>query len=659
MGPARTRLVDVMHFRKALIQILLAASAASLFATAVAAQSAGPQPLPLPAVVPAPQDTPFPGVIRLDVDATDLDRHLFRVRQTVPVQGGMDLVLMYPEWLPANHADYGRAERIGGLTIFAGGERLQWTRDPLNVFAFHIQVPDDVSSIDVNFEYLSPVSSEHGRIVMTPEMLNVQWNLVLLYPAGHYARQIMFEPSVRFPNGWQYGTALQTESNVDNTAKFEQVNLSTLIDSPIFAGKYFKRIELNPGSKAAPVHLNIVADRPDHLAITPEQVQIHKDLVEQARKLYGSYHYDHYEFLLALSDRLGGIGLEHHQSSENSHDPSHFTSWDTHVSDHDLLAHEYTHSWNGKFRHPADLWVANYSQPMRGSLLWVYEGQTQYWGTILAARSGLLTPQQALDSLAWTAAIYDHQIGREWRTLQDTTNDPVIAQRRAHPWRSWERSEDYYSEGLLMWLDADTLIRELSRGKKSLNDFARLFFGINNGSRVPVTYVFEDVVADLNTIQAYDWTTFLRSRLDGHGPGAPLDGFARGGYKLIYTDTPSEIFAEWEGSTPITDLTYSIGTQIAAEGLISRVLWESPAFKSGLTVGNQIIAVNGIAYDADDLKRAIQDTQQSGKAFELIIKDGEHFRNVAIEYFDGLRYPHLERVAKGRASLDEILAPMK
>lgn len=648
-----------MTLRRTLIHVFAAASVVALFSSSVAAQSVGPQALPLPAAIDAPQDTPFPGVIRIEVDATDLERHLFRVRQSIPVQGGADLVLLYPEWLPANHADYGRAERIGGLMVYANGKRLQWTRDPVNVFAFHVKVPQDASSVEVSFEHMSPVSSEHGRIVMTPEMLNLQWNLVLLYPAGHYARQIMFEPSVRIPEGWQLATALRAESTQGSTTNFKQVSLNTLIDSPIFAGKHFKRIELNPGSDDASVHLNIVADRADHLAITPEQIQIHKNLVEQARKLYGSYHYDHYEFLLALSDRLGGIGLEHHQSSENSHVPSHFTSWDTHISDHDLLAHEYTHSWNGKFRHPADLWVANYSQPMRGSLLWVYEGQTQYWGIILAARSGFLTTQQALDSLAWTAAIYDNRIGREWRTLQDTTNDPVIAQRRAHPWRSWERSEDYYSEGLLMWLDADTLIRELSRGKKSLNDFARLFFGINNGSHVAATYVFEDVVADLNAVQPYDWTTFLRSRLDGHGPGAPLDGFERGGYKLVYTDTPSEIFADWEANTPVTDLTYSLGTQVAAEGLISRVLWESPAFKAGLTVGNQIIAVDGIAFDAVDLKHAIQSAQQSDEAIELIIKDGEHYRTVAIEYFDGLRYPHLERVGNGRASLDEILAPMK
>jgi len=640
-------------------QFLLAACAFTFCLSNVSAQSIGPQSLALPAPIPVPQDTPFAGVIKIEVDATDLDRHIFNVRETVPVRGGEDLVLLYPQWLPANHADYGRAERIGGLTVTANGERLEWVRDTVNIFAFHIAIPDNTTSIDVSFQYLSNVDPTNGRIVMTPEMLNLQWNSVALYPAGHFARQIRFEPSVTVPDGWQIATALDTENSADGTTNFKQVDFETLIDSPIFAGEHFKRIELNPGSEAAPVFLNIVADREDQLAITPEQLQIHRNLVAQADKLYGSYHYDHYDFLLALTDRLGGIGLEHHQSSENSQEPTHFTAWDTNISDHDLLAHEYTHSWNGKFRRPADLWVANYGQPMRGSLLWVYEGQTQYWGIILSARSGLLTQQQALDSLARTAANYDNRIGREWRTLQDTTNDPVIAKRRAHPWRSWERSEDYYNEGLLMWLDADTLIRKLSRGKKSLDDFARSFFGINNGSHVPVTYVFEDIVAGLNDIQPYDWKTFLRTRLDGHGPGAPLDGFERGGYKLVYTDTPSDIFAEWESSNLVTDLTYSIGAQIATEGVLKEIMWEGPAFKAGLTIGNQIIALNGITFDVADLKFAIQDAQQTGRSIELLIKDGEHYRTVAIEYTDGLRYPHLERIGKGQAPLDDILAPVK
>jgi len=639
-------------------RILLPCCVLALISGGVFGQSTGPQPLPFPAPIAAPQDVPYPGVIRLEVDATDIDRHIFQVRETVPVRGGETLTLMYPEWLPANHAAYGRIENLSGLKIHADGARLKWIRDPVNVFAFHVDVPDDATMLDLEFQFLSAVDASHDRIVMTSEMLNLQWRSVVLYPAGHFDRQIMLQASVRVPDGWQVATALEVATNKGGLTKFKPVSLETLVDSPIFAGRYFKRLDLNPGGDF-PVHLNIVADSEDLLEVTPEQLEAHRALVQQADKLFDSHHYDHYDFLLAVTDRLGGIGLEHHQSSENSGVPGFFTEWTENARLWDLLPHEYTHSWNGKFRRPADLWTANYSVPMRGSLLWVYEGQTQYWGKVLAARAGFLTQQDTLDALAYTAAYYDYRIGREWRTLQDNTIDPVATLRRSLPWRSWQRSEDYYSEGQLLWLDADTLIREISKGQKSLDDFARVFFGINDGSFVPVTYVFEDVVDALNSVQPYDWETFLRSRLDGHGPGAPLDGIRRGGYKLVYTDTPSDYYAAYEAGREYSDLTYSLGMAIEDEGRVKSVLWEGPAFKKGLTVGNNIIAINGIAYDIDLLKTAIIDAEKSGIAIELLIKDGVHYRTIPIDYREGLRYPHLEPDGDGPATLDQIFAPRK
>ncbi len=620
------------------------------------AQSAGPQPLPMPAQIAAPRDTPYLAPIRLSVDATDIERRIFNIQENIPVRAGESIVLLYPQWTPGNHSPSGRVDKIAGLMISAGGARLQWVRDPVDVFAFHVDVPAGATRLDVNFQFTSPADTNEGRMVMTPDMLNLQWNAVALYPAGYFARQIMVEPSVRLPEGWELATALETAATNGGTTTFKPVPFETLVDSPIFAGRYFKRLDLDPGGRA-PVHLNIVADRADLLEVKPEQLEAHRAMVQQAYKLYGSHHYDHYEFLLALTDRMGGIGLEHHQSSENGTVPTYFTEWDKNADSRDLLPHEYTHSWNGKFRRPADLWTPNYNVPMRDSLLWVYEGQTQYWGFVLSARSGLLTKQQTLDAFAATAAVYDHRIGREWRALQDTTNDPIAGMRRPLPWRSWERSEDYYSEGQLMWLDADTLIREQSGGKRSLDDFAREFFGIQDGSFVPVTYVFEDVVKALNAVQPYDWAAFLRARLDGHGPGAPLDGIARGGYKLIYTETPSSYFKDSETRRKVTDLTYSLGMMIAAEAKLSDVLWQGPAFKAGLTVGTQIIAVNGIAFDADLIKRAIKDASKTGPAVELLVKNGDRFRTVKIDYHEGLRYPHLERQGSASASLDQILAP--
>jgi len=618
-------------------------------------QSARPEPAAAPTAIAAPRDIPYAGTIRLTVDATDIDRHIFIVRESIPVRGGDSLVLFYPQWLPGNHSPTGRIDKLAGLTIRANGMPVEWRRDTVNVFAFHVAVPANVTALDAEFQYLSPVDTAEGRIVMTPEMLNLQWNAVVLYPAGYFTRQIMVEPGVRLPDNWQFATALETASSNGGLTNFKRVPLETLVDSPIFAGRYFKRVDLE-ASGGAPVHLDIVADRADLLEMKPEQLAAHRGLVEQANKLFGSHHYDHYDLLLALTNRMGGIGLEHHQSSENGTAATYFTEWEKNVDRRDLLPHEYTHSWNGKFRRPADLWTPNFNTPMRDSLLWMYEGQTEYWGFVLAARSGLWTRQQALDAIAATAAVYDHRAGREWRSLEDTTNDPITAMRRPLPWRSWQRSEDYYLEGQLVWLDADTLIRELSHGARSLDDFARAFFGINDGSYIPVTYIFDDVVNALNRVQPHDWSKFLRARLDGHGPGAPLDGLNRGGYKLVYKETPSEYFKNEEERRKISDLTYSLGMIIGNEGKLTEVLWEGLAYQKGLTVGTQIIAVDGIAYNIDRLKAAIKDAQKTGASIELLVKNGDHYRTVRMDYHDGLRYPHLERTG-AVAFLDQILAP--
>jgi predicted metalloprotease with PDZ domain len=621
------------------------------------AQSAGPQPSAMPAPTAPPRDVPYPGTLRLHVDATDLEHHIFSVSESIPVRGGGQVTLLYPQWLPGNHSPVGRVDKLAGLVIRAGGARLDWTRDPVDVYAFHVTVPSAATALDIDFQFASPLDTSEGRVVMTPDMLNLQWNAVALYPAGYFARQLTVEASVRLPQGWQFGTALEPASTANGVTTFKPVPFETLVDSPMFAGRYFLRLDLDPGA-TPPTHLDVVADRAELLELKPEQLEAHRALVRQAYKLYGSHHYDHYDLLLALSDHLSGIGLEHHRSSENATVPNYFVDWDRLPDTRALLPHEYTHSWNGKFRRPADLWTPNYNVPMRDSLLWVYEGQTQYWGFVLAARSGLHSKQQALDALASTAATYDRRIGREWRSLQDTTNDPVAALRRPLAWLSWERSEDYYSEGQLVWLDVDTLIRERSANRRSLDDFARTFFGVNDGSYVPVTYTFEDVVTALNAVEPYDWAAFLRARLDGHGPGAPLDGLARGGYKLVYADTPSDYFRASEGRRQVTDLTYSLGMVLARDGRLTDVLWEGPAYKVGLAVGTQVVAVNGTAFDADRLKATIRNAKQADAApIELLVRNADRYRTVRVDYHDGLRYPRLERESSTPARLDQIFAP--
>jgi predicted metalloprotease with PDZ domain len=627
------------------------------------AQPVQPQPAQPTPPIAAPVDRPYPGVIRLAVDATDLAHGIFSVHETVPVAGPGPIVLLYPKWLPGDHSPTGPIDKLAGLIVTANGRRLEWRRDPVDVDAFHIDAPEGALALDLDFQFLSPVSSREGRVMMTPEMLSLEWNTVALYPAGYFARDIMVDASVKLPDGFTPATALEDASgaaapSAGGTVAYKTTSLDTLVDSPLIAGRYFARFDLDPGGLAR-VSLDVIADRPDELAAEPDQIAAHKALVRQAYKTFGSHHYDHYDFLLSLSSRLGGVGLEHHQSSEDGTIPNYFTGWDGTEAGRDLLAHEFTHSWNGKFRPPADLWTPNFNVPMRDSLLWVYEGQTQYWGYVLAARAGLLTKQQALDAIAYSAAVYDARVGRRWRALEDTTNDPIVSQRRPLSWLSWQRSEDYYIEGELVWLDADTLIREKTGGKKSLDDFARAFFGVDNGGFVTRTYDFDDIVAALNAVVPHDWAGFLHQRLDGHGPGAPLDGVGRGGYRLVFTDTPTDYFKSAETGRKVTNLTFSIGFIVDKDASLSEVQWDGPAFKAGLTQETTLVAVNGEAYDPDTLKDAIKAAKAGTAPIALLVKDKDEYRTVLIDYHGGLRYPRFERVAGTPARLDDILAPLK
>jgi predicted metalloprotease with PDZ domain len=623
-----------------------------------AAQSAGPSLVAPIAPIAPPKDQAYPGEIQLSVDATDPIRRIVRVHESI---SGItaETVLLYPKWLPGTHSPEGTIERVAGLRVTAQGANVNWTRDPVDVYAFRIHAGAGVKTIEVDFDYLSPPNTTVGDIEISRDLLFIEWNSVVLYPAGYFVRQIPVVATLKVPAGWQSATALESATGGGAQATYKRVSLETLIDSPVYAGRYAKRLELDPGSPA-PVYLNLFADHPESLEVKPEQLEAHRALVSQAYKLFGSRHYAHYDFLYSLSDQVFQEGLEHHQSSENGTDPETFTDWDKTAWERDLLAHEYTHSWNGKFRRPADLWVPSYNVPMQNSLLWVYEGQTQYWGDVLAGRAGLRTRQQTLDQFALTAAYYEIQSGRHWRSLQDTTNDAIIDPgRRPLGWSNWQRFEDYYSEAELLWLDADTLIRERSQGKRSLDDFAHAFFGVNDGSVTTLTYTFADVVKALNAVEPYDWSAFLRERLDSIGKPPPLDGLRRGGYKLVYTDTPSDYQHSKEGQSKHTDLLYSIGIELNDKdepGTVSEVVWDGPAFKANMTEGMRIIAINGVAYDADVLKDAVAAAKNPGTPIELIVKHGERYLVVHIDYREGLRYPHLERDPSVPARLDDILS---
>ncbi len=606
--------------------------------------------------VPAPQDVPFQGSLKIAVDATDVAHRIFRVHEVIPARPG-PLTLLYPQWIPGNHSPTGPIDKLAGLTLSADGKPLAWKRDPLNVYAFHVDVPQGASAVVATFQFLSPQDRQQGRVVMTPEMLNLQWNTVSLYPAGYDAKRIHAEASVTYPAGWQSATALDVASRDGNTVNYQPISYNNLVDSPIYAGRYFKRVDLDPGAKA-PVHLDIVADAPKDLQITPAQLQIHRNLVQQMYKLYGAHHYNHYDFLLSLSDKMSGNGLEHHRSSADGVGPGYFTDWARDWLVRDLLAHEYNHSWDGKYRRGADLTTPNFNVPMQDSLLWVYEGQTQFWGNVMAARSGLVSADQARELLASVAATYDR--GRpglaSWRNVQDTTNDPIIAQRAPLPYRNYQSSEDYYSAGQLIWLDVDGKLRELSHGKRSMDDFARAFFGMDNGQWQVNTYTFDDVVKTLDAIQPYDWAGYLRQRLDGHGP--LIGGLESHGWKLVYTDKPSAAVKAIEARRHFADLTYSLGLSIGKGGGIGDVLWDGPAFKAGISPGMTVIAVNGHDYDADGLKDAITAAASDhSQAIELLVKNFNEYKTVRIDYHGGLKYPHLIRDKSRPDTLAKLLKP--
>jgi predicted metalloprotease with PDZ domain len=641
---------------------IFAAFCLTLTSTTFGQNAPGPHPVPLPPAVLAPVDKPYVGTIFLTVDLTNVNDRVLNVHETIPVNSG-EITLLYPQWLPGTHSPSNPVANLAGIMATADGKHLSWVRDRVNMWTFHIDIPTGATSLDLNFQYLAPMNPQQGRI--STKFADLTWNSVLLYPAGYFARRIQFAPGLRLPEGWKFATALEVKSQNGNLVQFKDTPLNTLIDSPVYAGMNYKRVDLSTGSDN-PVYLDVFADKPEQLEITPEELQYHKNLVIQAQKLFKSQHYDHYDFLFSLSDTVGGKGLEHHQSSEDGTRANYFTDWPAGVAGRALLAHEYTHSWNGKFRQPADLWTANFNEPMQNDLLWVYEGLTDYYGNVLTARSGMHTLEQTRDVIAQIAADFQISPGRTWRSLEDTTNQPIISSHGARPqsWSSWQRSLDYYDESDLVWLEADMMIRDLSNGQKSLDDFAKLFFGIDNRSYVTVTYTFEDLVKTLNAVQPYDWAGFFRTRVYQVSAQVPMDGITQGGYRLVYNDVEPEWMnhmAPSRGTSFATSLGFSLKGDDSDKtaDTIADVWWDSPAFKAGLTPEMKLQAVNDQAFSMSNLRAAIIAAEKSKAPIKLLLRREDEFFTLLVDYHGGLRYPHLERVESMPDRLDAILAPVE
>lgn len=601
--------------------------------------------------IPAPRDLPFQGQIQLKVDATDTAHKIFRVRQTIPVQKSGAMVLLYPEWETGSHSATQQVAPLAGLIIHADGRRLDWRRDEVQPHAFHITVPAGARELALEFQHLPAAT---GPKLMSRDMLILPWQKVVLYPAGWFIHNIGVQAELAMPEGFQFATSLETAQASANHVSFKPANLEELVDAPVYAGRYYKRIELD----ATPVRLNIFGDNAAALELPLELIAKFKTLATAVPQLFRSRHYRHFDFLMSLSDVLpSGGGVEHQESTEINVSANYAHDVGEQVLMANLLAHEFIHSWNGRTRQPADLWTPNLNLPMRGSLLWVYEGQTEFWAHVISTRQGLRSLQQSLDALAVDASLMSNRPGRAWKSLQDSTIDAVYMPAKPVNWRDWQRREDYYAEGVLLWLDVDMLLRELSSGRKSMLDFAAVFFGAEQNTRTISTYTFDDVCKTLNRIAPYDWATYFKQRLQAHDDRYLLDGLKRGGYRLIYTDAPSAYFTLHEADLGGMDLSTSLGLVVGKKGAIKSVAWESPAFKAGISLGARLVAVAGQPYTDDLLKQALREAAVSKQPIALSFEADGDTHEASIPYFGSLRYPRLERIPGTHDRLRDLLLP--
>ena len=600
-----------------------------------------------------------PGIISLAVDAGDAPRNLFRSKLVVPVNAG-PLTLYYPKWIPGEHGPTGPIVNLAGVKVTANGKPLPWRRDDIDMYAFHLDIPQGVSAIEIALDYLGPVKEEgfSAAASATQQLAMISWNQLLLYPQGHAPSELTYDASVHLPSGWRFATPLEVASVSGDTVQFKPVTLNFLIDSPLLSGAHLRVTPL--ATEVKPPHrLDLAADSEAALDVPADVISEYSQLVRETGALFGVRHYWHYDFLVSLSDHVAHFGLEHHQSSDDRMRERVYIDGYFYASGSGLLPHEFTHSWNGKYRRPAGLATPDYQQPMKGELLWVYEGLTQYLGTVLAGRSGLWTPEQYLQHLAVVAADLDTTAGRTWRPLLDTAVEAQILYDAPREWASWRRSVDFYDEGTLIWLDVDTTIRELTKGQRSINDFCRVFFDGHNSGPELKPYAFDDVVNTLNQLVAYDWRGFLNTRLNSTAPHAPITGIERGGWKLVYAETPPSVFQGLEAVDRITDVRYSLGMMVREpEATLRDVLPNSPAWKAGLGTGMKLLGVNGRVYSSTVLHDAVRAAKNNSQPIQLLVQNGAFQKTYTVDYHGGERYPDLQRVSGKPDLLEEIIRPL-
>jgi len=593
-------------------------------------------------------------VVSVSVDATAAPRKIFHARLTIPASPGT-LTLYYPKWLPGEHGPTGPIQDLAGLRFTANGQLLDWRRDLLDGWTFHVQVPAGVSVVEAQLDYISPTGQEGiytGGQSATDKMTILSWNTLLLYPAGWTADELRYQARLRLPQGWKFGTALPVASQSDTEINFQVVSLTTLVDSPVLAGEYLRVVPLEENP---PEEMDIAADSPSALEGPQEVFEHYKSLTDQAFKLFGARHFRDYHFLYSLSDHVAHFGLEHHESNDSRTNERSLVDPELRLLAAGLLPHEYVHSWNGKYRRPRDLATPDYEKPMQTDLLWVYEGLTSYLGDVLSARSGIRTPEQFRDALALIAAKLDHTPGRSWRNLADTADGVPAMQDAPREWESWRRGLDYYDEDVLNWLWVDTIIRQQTKGKKSLDDFCQLFHGGASGPPEVKTYGFDDVVNGLSQVAAYDWRGFWTERLTNHGPGAPLGGIEGSGWKLAYDETASELYRVQERERDQINATYSIGLELNQGGRVIDATEGMAAAQAGIGPDMTLVAVNGQRFSAEVLRDALRSGKNGSEPLELLMENTGYYKTYALDYHGGEKYPHLVRTGSKPDLLSEIL----
>jgi predicted metalloprotease with PDZ domain len=598
--------------------------------------------------------------ILITADLSDAPRKVYHADIDIPVTPGT-VSLTTPEWIPGNHRPTGPVSDITGVVFTANGKPLTWRRDDQDLYQYHVTVPAGVTTLHAHINCIVTARVSQRLAVL-------EWEKLLLYPANTPVKNIAIQPSVTVPKGWGIGTALTPTDGYDpqhpqgGTTHFAATNVEQLQDSPVITGQYFREFALAPD--VTPKHfIDVVSDSPEDSNLRPALLTELNNLVHETGAAYNSRHYNVYHFLLTLSDVAGGEGLEHGQSSDNGVGEKGFSDEAHQLAEADLLPHEFTHSWNGKYRRPYNLYQDDFSKMQQGSLLWTYEGMTQYLGHVLAARSGLKSQAQYRDLLAMSAANLDYKPGREWRSTEDTAIAASVLRANNLAWSNWRRGQDYYQEGELFWLDVDTLIRQKTNDKKSLTDFLHIFLaqGGNTGPSI-LTYNRDELIRDLNQVLPYDWSTFIHERIDNINPRADLAGIERGGYKLVFTDkpNPSERTISMTGGRRGGGINawYSLGLRVSNEGTILDVRWGSPADKSNIAPISKIIAVNGNIFSAEALHNAIREAKGKTEPIHLILQSDSFVSTVNIDYHDGERYPVLQRIEGTPAYLDDITKPL-